>query len=298
MKKIQCVDHLGNIYKTKTERAKAYNLSVTTIDNRLKKGATLEMALTLPAGTPFHKVWDDHKGNIFATKADLCAHYGITEIMYSYRENLGWSKKDILETPKMDHVNLTTDHEGNEYKNEREMCRIKKINYYTYKGRKRRGKDTKKALSEKIRKRHDGSCQDHLGKEYPSEKARAEAWGISYSTYFKRKERGLSLKETLETPLRVADGSKEKIYKDNGISKSLYYRKLNQGWNEEEIIRVPEITKIRTNGAHLYGNMILHYSLCENGVPYFECECKICGSKAILTPEHIVEHIVEHQNYC
>ena len=44
----KCKDHLGNVYPSKVDRAKAYNLDNNVIQTRLAKGWTLERALTTP----------------------------------------------------------------------------------------------------------------------------------------------------------------------------------------------------------------------------------------------------------
>jgi len=93
--------------------------------------------------------------------------------------------------------------------------------------------------------------KDHKGNEYKSINSMHNAYGISSGTYYYRLNKGMSLKEILETPLM-----KSKTYYDHlgneynsledmcyayKISKSAYKYRIKAGWNLKDIL----LTKVR-----------------------------------------------------
>lgn len=74
MKAVECKDHLGNIYKSKNEMCKKYNISRYTLRSRLELGWTLEDALT---GDYIinSKIIKDYLNREFPTLKDMANFY-------------------------------------------------------------------------------------------------------------------------------------------------------------------------------------------------------------------------------
>lgn len=101
-----CYDHLGNEFKSKTERAKYYNLSADTINYRLSQGWNLKDALMQSKheahvnGAPNSKRITDPDGTEYRSIAAMCAAYGISHSLYAHRIARGWSQKKALSPAK------------------------------------------------------------------------------------------------------------------------------------------------------------------------------------------------------
>lgn len=70
-------DHLGNTYRNKTAMCKAYGLSHSAFNKRLKSEWTLEESLTLPWGWSKVRACKDHLGKTYPTTQAMCVAYGI-----------------------------------------------------------------------------------------------------------------------------------------------------------------------------------------------------------------------------
>ena len=62
MKAREIVDHKGNVWKSKIEMCKYYNINWTTYDNRMQKGWSMKDALETPVKCK--NIITDHKGNV------------------------------------------------------------------------------------------------------------------------------------------------------------------------------------------------------------------------------------------
>lgn len=91
------------------------------------------------------------------------------------------------------------DHKGIEYKNERAMCRAYGTYYDTYIRRISRGMTKEEALTTRIeRKQWNEECEDHLGNKFTSIRKMCKYHDISYQTYLRRRDNGLSVEESLK----------------------------------------------------------------------------------------------------
>lgn len=85
-------------------------------------------------------------------------------------------------------------------------------------------------------------CTDHTGQTFPSQKAMAEAWGISPKIYMGRVRRGWSVEEALTGRKTCSDhtGRVFPTIKDMceywGIPRSTYNSRLRNGWTIEEAL--------------------------------------------------------------
>ena len=102
-------DHLGNIYKNKTEMCKAYGIPITTYRSRLANSWTLEEALTTPLkwrqkkehsprkGTSWKGIpCVDHLGNSYNSYTEMCKAYGISNVLFAKRKSRGFTLEQCL----------------------------------------------------------------------------------------------------------------------------------------------------------------------------------------------------------
>lgn len=90
-------DHLGNIFKSKKEMCKYWDISIIAYEKRIKKGMGKEEALTSKKKT-YSEEQDrtDHLGNVFNSIAQMCKYWNITNHIYTKRINDGWTKEQAL----------------------------------------------------------------------------------------------------------------------------------------------------------------------------------------------------------
>ena len=141
----QCVDHKGNVFKTKAEMCKAYNVNTATFDYRKRHGYSLQKCLD-PENLACVKI-KDHLGNEFNTQQELCDHYNISLIVFTNRKMRNWPLEKILTTPINDHLRVV-DHKGNEFDSIDDMCRYYGVSRVSYDTRKYSNKTLEEALDE------------------------------------------------------------------------------------------------------------------------------------------------------
>ena len=74
---------------TKKQSAKGFQ-------KKVKTNVAFDIAKAKPITMP--KVYD-HLGNVFNTRAEMCAHWGINSVLFHSRHMKGWSLKEILTKP-------------------------------------------------------------------------------------------------------------------------------------------------------------------------------------------------------
>ena len=127
---IECYDFKGNKFKSYQDMCKAYNVGYTTFLHRKNLGQTLEECLL---GTRVNKcccAMEDHLGNKFVSKAELCRAWGILPETLKYRIERGLSMEDALELVNIykDVRMPTRDLSGKYYSNCIELCKSLNIN--------------------------------------------------------------------------------------------------------------------------------------------------------------------------
>lgn len=149
----------------------------------------------------------DHKGRTFESQSAMCRTWGISIDVYYDRKRKGWPLEQILETPvgkSYAKQKPCTDHLGREFPSERAMAEAWGLDDTTYYSRKSYGWTTEKILTTPMlgpdTKPTAKPCTDHLGREFPSEKDMAEAWGLTSDIYYSRKKQGWSTEQILATP--------------------------------------------------------------------------------------------------
>lgn len=127
---IECYDFKGNKFKSYQDMCKAYNVKYMTFLHRKNLGQTLEECLL---GTRVNKcccAMEDHLGNKFVSKAELCRAWGILPETLKYRIEHGLSMEDALELVNIykDIRMPTRDLSGKYYSNCIELCKSLNIN--------------------------------------------------------------------------------------------------------------------------------------------------------------------------
>lgn len=121
-RKKECIDHLGNRYKTVKDMVSAYGITTDTFYRRIKIGKTLEEALT----TSKRNVCTDHLGNQYENKIVMCETYGVNVITFSTRIKKGKTLKEALITNRHNRTwsrnPIKVDHLGNRYNSFGNMC--------------------------------------------------------------------------------------------------------------------------------------------------------------------------------
>ena len=142
----------------------------------------------------------DHLGNKFPNKNAMCEHYDIKYSTFKRRiDKQHMPLKDALTTPvKKRHNGSCKDHLGNEFPSTQAMCEHYGIDRNVFDHRiYEKHMPIKDALTKPTRKQHNGPCKDHLGNEFPSQKAMCDYYGINMNTFKGRIENNSSIEEAL-----------------------------------------------------------------------------------------------------
>ena len=215
----QTQDHTGKTWPSVRAMCDAFGLPMTTFNNRLKRGWTLEQALTTPNDTTRkkHKLTKpvkDFKGVEYPTVGAMCAAYGLSEKVYWSRKRiLKWDLKKNLTTP----VNTTaqnskaiTDHTGRVFPSVSELCRYYKIGLSTFRERLKRGWTVEQAITGKVTRKDikprpvqgEQYQQDHVSEPRPGRMGRTRRRDTAVC--YKREALYRHVREIL--PGRVPDG--------------------------------------------------------------------------------------------
>lgn len=148
----------------------------------------------------------DHLGNRYSSESGMCAEYGISRQLYTFRRKKGWTVEKALTTPcggKHHSAEKVADHLGNLYNNKREMCEAYGILDTTYYSRLARGCSKEEALTgKKWERKETEKVTDHKGNRYSSVQKMCEVYGIKPDTYRYRVKQGWGKKEALTRTTR------------------------------------------------------------------------------------------------
>ena len=279
----------------------------------------------------------DHLGNIFKTKSAMCRYYGISTTVLNYRQKLGWSLKQALETPVgyatykykksnkakqkcvedntnkkacvkdntnkkacvKDNTNkkaCVKDHKGNTFISVDEMCKHWNITKETLNNRLESGISLKDALENNtsVKERFDWYKYikidgkyiiDHLGNKFNNVIELSKHWNVYYGTIEKRLQAGWGLKNALETPEGQNEPSNNKIIDHlchefkNVVEMCDYWKKplaivksrLKSGWSLKDALEKPvqdKVTAYSINNRyyrdHLGNKFSTFEIMCEN----------------------------------
>lgn len=178
----------------------------------------------------------------------------------------------------MHHNNIITDHLGNVFKSESEMCKYWNIKYSAYHNRKRKGVTLEEALTTPVLEQT--TCIDHLGNVFKSDYERADFYGINRTTVNSRLKRGMSLEEALTYPCKNSKrekctdhlgnvfNSKQERAEFYGIKNNTIEMRMYKGMSLEEALTTPlkgpctdhlgNNFKSESERAEFYGLTICH----------------------------------------
>ena len=212
----RCRDHKGEVYDSITEMAHHYGITCGRFCARRKAGYSLEACLTGIGVRSTRKTCTDHKGNVFVSEHEMCHYYGIKPNIYRSRIQSGYSIKDALTTPVKDipyvGPKTSTDHKGNIFVSEKEMCRHYGIDRSTFKQRRLRGMSIEESLTmpaEAPIHIPAKPCVDHLGQHFASVKAMCRHYGINSTTYRARIRNGYGIEQALTNAPYSTNGEQD-----------------------------------------------------------------------------------------
>lgn len=141
--KRECVDHLGNKFKSETALLQHYNVAKTVYHRQLKNGIPLKDILTNHSRK--NKV-TDHNGKVFNTLYEMLEYHEVTESVYRYSIKNGEPLSVALSKTKRRAI----DHQGNQFKDFKTMCEHWNISVNSVKKRMNNGWSLEQALTEPV----------------------------------------------------------------------------------------------------------------------------------------------------
>lgn len=187
----ECIDHLGYKYRSVEQMCHRYGIKSSVFNYRIKRGMSLQEALT----TKNLRECIDHLGNKFKSQAEMCKHYNISENSFYDRINSGWTLKDTLTTKSQKGQSyICSDHLGNTFGSEKEMCDAYKTTIKMFRARLKLGWTVEDALT---KPKASERIEDTFGNRFESIKKLAMYYGIRYDTLRNRLEKGLKIGEAL-----------------------------------------------------------------------------------------------------
>jgi hypothetical protein len=200
---VKSCDHLGVEYGSISEMCRAYGISKSCYDHRVKVGMSVEQALTTKVGEAVKIV--DHLGNEYKSVLDMCEKYGITKSTYFDRKKRGYTLKEAL-TKKTTYSRPkeVLDHKGVKFESLYEMCNAYGVGWSVYISRIKKGWDKERALTTEVKhsKFLGRRVEDHLGNKYYSKDDMCVEYGISRRTFDNRMLYGWGLERALTEKVR------------------------------------------------------------------------------------------------
>lgn len=257
---MRCTDHLGNVYKTKTEMCHAWGISLSTYMSRISLGYSVKEALTTPIKPIKHTLYKDHLGTTYKTKTEMCRAWGINCIAtLDKRLARGLSLEEALTYDSKNNHNIAkpcTDHLGNVFDSENSMCKKWGVSRIAYRNALAKGYSSGEALFNAVVKTRNHVCQDHLGIIYKSDAEMCRCWGVNYNAYKERRKRGFSVEKALTYTnnrflctdhLGNTYKNQYELCKYWGISIKTFRARIGRGYSLEEALTLPLRTRKECN---------------------------------------------------
>ena len=244
-----CVDHEGNVFKSKTEMAKYYGISPQAFNARIKAKWTLKDALTVGANCDA----EDRTGldgTVYASVLAMAKAYGISESTYRSRRNRGMSKEEAL-------TGIAKRFDSDATAERLEKVMVKKNEQAARANRRAEAKT--KTDSEVDGKNGEkkavtiddsyivNSIVDHHGKSYKSYQEMADAYSIPYYRLMARLREGWTVEKALTTAARTSEEERTdhlgNIYKTKkamveayGLQYEEYRNRRRNGMSKEKAL--------------------------------------------------------------
>lgn len=178
----ECYDHLGNRYSSISKMCKEYKIDTYTFSHRIKKGKTLEEALTGKLER-FRGEIEDHLGKKHATIIEMCKAYNINPNRYYDGIKKEMTLEEIL-TGKIPRIGLISI--GNKQLTVKEFAKQYKIDKTTISKKIRQGKTAAEIIDESVKIKLKRKCVDNKGEVFESVKQMCKHYNIEYDTYLSR----------------------------------------------------------------------------------------------------------------
>ena len=94
--KLPTSDHQGRTFESFEQLARNYAMCPDTLKHRLKRGLSLEEALTMPVRRGQHVLCKDHLGNVYWTFTDMCERWQVKYSTFIDRFDRGLSIEECL----------------------------------------------------------------------------------------------------------------------------------------------------------------------------------------------------------
>jgi len=263
--KDKILDHKGQVFATKDQLASAYGISRMTLDARLRKGMSLEEALTTPLRT---HGYTDHLGNYFKNQHEMAEFWHINESTLALRLRKGLSIEKALEVVSIE----VTDHKGITYHSMTAMCDAYEISRSTVERRLANRWSLEEALT--YPSTTHKKFKDHLGKEYKTFGLMCKAWNMPDSTVQNRLYKlGYSLEDALTKPTNTQN-TVGKTCKDHlgneyqsvatmccnyGLPRNVFHRRIKDSWDLEKALTTPP-SRANGQGKVIYDHKKNAYS--------------------------------------
>lgn len=144
----------------------------------------------------------DHQGRKFKSCEEMCDFWDVDLDVYRCRvHSLKWTKERALTTPVKTRIRIklpTVDHKGRAFESFEQLARNYAMCPDTLKHRLKSGLSLEQALTTPARRGQHVQCKDHLGNVYYTFTDMCNVWGVGYSTFISRLNRGLSIEECLK----------------------------------------------------------------------------------------------------
>ena len=251
------IDHLGNEYGSTLEMCRAYGIRVDTFKYRLKRGSTLEDALTrVPSMVTTNIPCQDHLGNQYISQAEMARAYGLTKEQFIARKRNGWDIERILTTPISGGRNSNSfELNGVSYSSKKEFCEKNGLNYDTFIHRTNAGMSIEEALAAASGERPSRSAAvvDHKGNSFSTIKKMCAHYGVAVRTYKYRLAQGWGLEAALTKSIDTTSIVQKSVIDYKGVQfKSIaemcstyglrvatYKYRIAHGWDIEQALTIP-----------------------------------------------------------
>ena len=144
----------------------------------------------------------DHQGRKFKSCEEMCEFWDVDLDLYRCRvHSLKWTKERALTTPAKTRTRIklpTVDHQGRSFESFEQLARFYEMCPKTLKNRLKSGMALEQALTMPVRSGQPVICKDHLGTVYWAFTDMCQHWGVNYTTFIYRLNRGLSIEECLK----------------------------------------------------------------------------------------------------
>ena len=207
----------GKTFDSIKEACEYYNISYSTISNRLNRGWTIEEAFGLTNKENKHgKKPITIQDNVFKSLAEACRYYNLSYNIVSNRLNRGWTIEEAFELVYRNNNCNTVIVKGKTFNSVKEACDYYGLNYGTVNGRIHKGWSIEKAFDKPTnikRKNNKNSKSKPItvdGKYFECIKDAAEYYGLNYGTLKWKLRTGCSIEDAFNLKERkfIESGSK------------------------------------------------------------------------------------------